>query len=49
MYRRGSKCIDSIVTTSTIIQYVESSLLKERNKVVDTDHRSFIVDINLED
>ena len=49
MYRRGPKCIDSIATTLTIIQYVEGSVLKERNEIINTDYRAFIVDINLED
>jgi len=38
-----------IVATLSIIEYVEDSKLKERNKVIDIDYRLFVVDINLEE
>ena len=31
------------------MQYAEGSMLKERNKVIDADHRPFAIDINLEE
>jgi len=47
-YKHGSNCLDSIATSQDIMQYVEGSKLLEINKVVYTDHQSYLIDINFE-
>ena len=46
---RGSKPIDTIAASYRISKYVEGSKLIECNDIIFTDHRSYIVDINIED
>ena len=48
-YKNGSKTIDSIAATSGILEYVDGCELLGYNEVVETDHRSYIVDISLND
>ena len=47
--KRGSKCIDSIAVTESLFNFVEGYQLLEVNKVLDIDHRSYIVNLNLEE
>ena len=37
-YRKRSKCIDSIVASINILEYIEGSKLLEINKVLDADY-----------
>ena len=46
---RGSKPIDTVAASYRIIDYVEDSQLLECNDIVFTDHRAYVIDINLED
>ena len=46
---RGTKCIDSIVVTPNLRKQIEGSRLFEKNEIVNTEHRSYVVDINLEE
>ena len=46
---RGSKLIDTIAASHGIMEYVEGSILLEYNELIFTDHRAYIVDLNLED
>ena len=48
-YSRGIKCIDSIVETPSTRKYVEGSSLRETNEIINTDHQSHVIDINLEE
>ena len=45
---RGSKCIDSIAATYNLLDFVEGSKLLEAHEITIIDHRSFIIDINIE-
>ena len=45
---RGSKCINSIVATYSLLDFVEGSKLLEAYEITITDYRSFIIDINME-
>ena len=46
-YIDGSKCIDTITASESILSFVEGCRLYEINKILDTDHRGYIVDVNL--
>ena len=48
-HSRGSKCIDSIAVTPSVRNHMEGSRLFETNEIENTDHRSYAVDINLEE
>ena len=45
----GSSAIDSVVVSERLMEFVEGSLLVSNNEIVNTDHRAYIIDINLED
>jgi len=46
---KGSFPIDSITASEGIIEYIEESKLLNHNKVVFSDHRSYIVDFNIQE
>ena len=46
---RGTKCIDSIAFTPNLRKHIEGSRLFETNEIVNTDHRSYVVDTHLEE
>ena len=48
IYIGGSKYINSIVATQSLLDFIERSKLLEANEVTITDHRVFLIDINLE-
>jgi len=48
MHKNGSKCIDLVVVTPEILQWVEGSKLCEINEIVEIDHRFYVIDINME-
>ena len=47
-YKIGSRPIDSITALQGIINCIEGYKLVEVNKVVLSDHRGYLVDINFE-
>jgi hypothetical protein len=44
----GSRCIDSIAVSYNLIEFVEGSKLYETNKIINTDNRSYVIDLNIE-
>ena len=49
MCRRETKCIDSIEATTNTRKYLEDIRLFEINDIMSTDHRSCVVDMNLQE
>ena len=43
-----SKYIDSIAASYNLIEFVEGSQLYNTNKIINTDYRSYMIDINIE-
>ena len=48
-YKHGSKQIDSIAATNGIMNYIEGCRLMNYNEIIESDHRAFIVDIDIEE
>jgi len=48
-YKNGSKPIDSIAATCGIMDFVEGCKLLSYNEIVETDHRAYMVDVNIEE
>ena len=47
-YVHGSNPIDTIAMSEGLLEYVEGSKLLSHNEIVNTDHRAYVVDVNLE-
>ena len=47
-YKNGTEWVDSITRTDDILKWIKESRLCKNNEVFDTDHRLYIIDINLE-
>lgn len=47
-YQRGTKYIDLIEATKNIINFIKDSRLYKINKIINTDYRAYVVDINFE-
>ena len=47
-YSRGTKCIDVIAISETLLEYLEGSKLFEIYKITNTDHRECVINMNLE-
>ena len=47
-YIAGSRCIDSITVSYDLMEFVDRSKLYETNKIMNTDHRSYVIDLNIE-
>ena len=47
-YKYGSKCIDVVMCTYGIIDYISGCQLTECDKVIINDHRGYLVDIEIE-
>ena len=47
-YKTGPKSINSIATSLNIMKYVEGYHLLEVNEIIISNHRSYLVDVNLE-
>ena len=47
-YKRSSNCLDLIAASQDIIQYIEGSKILEVNEVVNTNYRSYLIDVNFE-
>ena len=48
-YINRLKAIDSIAVSEGLIEFVESSKLIYHNEIIFSDHRAYIVDINIEE
>jgi len=44
----SSKCIDFAVITSRVINFIEGCELINYNQIIESDHRGYLIDINLE-
>jgi len=47
-YCYGSKCINTIAAIAGIINYVDGCTIIECNELIITNHREYLVDVNLE-
>ena len=45
-HKNGTKCIDTVAATDNILSFVEGCILCETNKILNTDHRGYMVGIN---
>jgi len=45
----GSKPIDSIAASEGIFEYIEECQLLDYNQIIFSDHRSYIIDVNIKD
>ena len=48
-YRDGSKYIDTIAALDSILSFIEGCRLYKVNEILDTDHRRYVVDIDLKE
>ena len=48
-YTNESKIIDSTAMTVNLLDFVEGSILIETNEIITSNHRGYIIDMNLED
>ena len=46
-YKRGSTCIDSMSVTGGLLQHITGSEMIEYNEMIVSDHRGFLVDIDI--
>ena len=46
-YRNRLKCINSVAVSENIMRFLEGSKLCETYEILDTDHRRYIIDINI--
>ena len=45
----GQSCIDSVLVSSRLVEVIDGCKLINFNKIISTDHRGFIVDIDLDE
>ena len=48
-YRDGSKYIDTITASESILSFIEGCRLYKVNEILDTDHHRYVVDIDLKE
>ena len=48
-YECGSKCVDFVLGTEGVMNIVDGIELIECNEKVDSDHRGYLIDVNLEE
>ena len=48
-YKKGKNIINFVVASTTMIEYIDGSLITDYNKILITDHRGFIIDVQLEE
>jgi hypothetical protein len=48
-HKHGSKPIDSLAATKGIIDFIDGCKVLEYNDIVETDHRSYVIELALED
>lgn len=46
---RGSKCINSIAMSTSLLDYIIGDIMIETNKITTSDHQGYIIDLNLEE
>ena len=46
-YKHGSKQIDSIAASNGIMNYIEGSRLMNYNEIIQSDHRAYMIDIDI--
>ena len=47
-YKKGSKCIDSIVVLHRLLNYIKESRLFDVDEITLIDYRAYVIDLNLE-
>ena len=48
-FMRGSKAINTLTVSEGLFKFIEGSKLQSHNKIIPSDYRFYIVDIDLED
>jgi len=48
-YKNGSKPIDSIAASCGIMDFIEGCELLNYNEFIDTDHRAYVIDVNIDE
>ena len=48
MFQNGIKCTDTVVVRQNLLYFAERSILLETNKIILTNYRAFLIDMNLE-
>ena len=48
-HKKGKNMINFIAASTTMIEYIDSSLITNYNEILIIDHREFIIDIQLEE
>ena len=48
-HSRGTKCIGSFAETCNVRKHIEGCSIYQTNEIINTDHRSHAIDVNLED
>ena len=46
---KGTKQIDAVMTTTNLLEVVQGSRMVDSKEITDSDHRGFIVDINVKE
>ena len=44
----GTKCIDFVAVSNSVVEFIDACELINFNQFIETDHRGYLVDINLE-
>ena len=47
IYKRVSKCIDAILVTEGVLEYVTSIELIEQHKIIDSDYREYLINSDI--
>jgi len=48
-YQYRSNCIDIIAASTNLLEFIDGYSIVDFNQIIITDHRGFLVDVNLED
>jgi len=48
-YKKGKNMINFAAASTTMIEYIDGSLITDYNEILITDHRGFIIDVQLEE
>ena len=49
IFIRDSKCIDSVMASESILEYIEGCRLVDYNEILLTDHIEYLFDINMQE
>ena len=47
-YKKGSKSIDLVATTSRLLEYIDRYRLIDYNEIIVSNYQGYLIDINLE-